>query len=151
LRSVLAERFKLAVHRDSKVLPAYALSVGKSGPKLHHSETSGGPSLSFPRGKISGQRVSMEKLAEVLSYRLNHPVVDRRELKGLYDVTLEWMEERDADNIAGGDRRIAPTGGVSRPSIFTAIQEQLGLRLQAEKLPVETVVVDAVERVPTAN
>jgi uncharacterized protein (TIGR03435 family) len=151
LQTVLKERFKLMIHRESKTLPAYALVVGKNGPKIKHSQTSGGPSLSFPKGKITGQRVPMARLAEVLSFRLNGPVVDRTELEGVFDVKLEWTDQTDLSPGAEKGPGVPADGKVVGPSVFTAIQEQLGLKLQAEKLPVEIIVVDSVERVPTEN
>lgn len=143
---MLANRFKLAVHREEKTLPVYLVAVAKNGPKLRRSEGAGGPGrVSFPRGRVTSQRVSMERLAEILSFRLGRPVVDRTELKGFFEVTLAWAEGEGGSNspLQAGD-------SPSWPSIFTAVQEQLGLTLEAEKLPVDIIVIDHVER-PSEN
>ena len=139
LRRLLAERFQLKVHRESKVVSAYALVAGKNGPKLQQVEASGGSHMNSSRGQMTAQKVSMSQLADFLARQLDRPVVDRTEIKGVFDLKLEWTEESQS------------TDGASGPSIFTAVQEQLGLRLQAQKLPVEILVVDNVEKVPTEN
>jgi uncharacterized protein (TIGR03435 family) len=142
LQALLAERFKLSVHREPKTVQAYALVVAKGGLKMK--ETEAGPShTSDSRRQLTAQKVSIKWLADWLSLRLSGPVVDQTETKGSFDFTLQWTpeggaNEKSADNPAG-------------PSIFSALQEQLGLRLQAQKLPVEVVVVDHVEKVPTEN
>jgi len=141
LQTLLVDRFKLAVHRESKVLSAYALVVGKNGPKLKEVEAGNGSSMDSHNTKLTAARTSMERLADFLARRLDRPVVDSTELKGVYYFTLEWApEEKESkpDSQAG-------------PSLFTALQEQLGLRLQPKKLPVEILVVDHAERAPTEN
>jgi uncharacterized protein (TIGR03435 family) len=87
--------------------------------------------------------VSMASLADFLSSRLDRPVLDRTELKGAYTISLNWAP--DALENAGA------AAGASGPSIFTALQEQLGLRLTAAKGPVEILIVDSLERSPTEN
>ena len=88
------------------------------------------------RGRIVALKAAMGPFADRLGQFVDLPVMDKTELKGLYDFTLEW--DPDQDSAAG-------------PSVFTAIQEQLGLRLQSQKLPVGVIVVDHAERVPTEN
>ena len=142
LQTLLADRFKLAVHRESKVMSAYALVVGKNGPKLHAVE-SGRSHRNSDGGKLSAQKVSMPQLADFLARHLDRPVVDKTELEGVFDFELRW----------GSDERGEAQKGTtdSGPSIFTAVQEQLGLKLQSQKLPVEILVIDHAERVPTEN
>lgn len=142
MQTLLAERFQLAVHRESKEMPAYALVAGKSGPKLQQVEP-GGTSMNTG-GKngaqhIQADRVSMAQLAETLARIVEHPVVDQTGLKGVYKLNLEYSADNARSDAASG------------PSIYTALQEQLGLKLQTQKLPVEIIVVDRVERVPTEN
>lgn len=139
MQSLLAERFKLEAHREPKVLSAYALVVGKTGPKLQEAVGFHGSSMNSNNSKLTA-KASMERLADFLARRLDRPVVDLTELKGIYDFKLEWTPE---DSKA--------TSADAGPSLFTALQEQLGLRLQPKKLPVDVLVVDHVERVPTEN
>jgi uncharacterized protein (TIGR03435 family) len=146
LRTLLAERFHLAVHRESKDMPAYALVVAKSGPKLEDAKQSG-DSTSTGRGRFEDKAVSMAGLADQLARQLEHPVVDKTGLTGIYNLKLEWTPD---DQPAGkGDGASGePALG---PSIFGALQEQLGLKLQTQKLPVEVIVVDHVDRTPVEN
>jgi uncharacterized protein (TIGR03435 family) len=144
MQTLLTER-QLAVHLESKQLPAYALVVGKSGLKLQQVKP-GGTNLDIG-GKnneqhIIGAGVSMEALAGILARVVARPVMDQTGLPGVYNVKLEYTPDDDKseslDSAAG-------------PSIYAALQEQLGLKLQTQKLPVEMVVVDHVERIPTEN
>jgi uncharacterized protein (TIGR03435 family) len=140
LQTLLADRFKLAVHRESKVMSAYALVAGKNGPKLHAVEAGGGSHRNSDGGKLTAQKVSMPQLADFLARHLDRPVIDKTELAGVFDFELRWAQD-DSHS----------TDSASGPSIFTAVQEQLGLKLQSQKLPVEILVVDHAERVPTEN
>ena len=144
MQALLAERFELAVHRESKEMPAFALVVGKSGPKLQQVKP-GGTSMNDNGNnnsrQITGEGVSMAVLAGTLARIVEHPVVDQTGLQGVYNLKLDFTPENaksDGPDAAG-------------PSIYTALQEQLGLKLQTQKLPVEIIVVDRVERVPTEN
>jgi uncharacterized protein (TIGR03435 family) len=145
MQALLAERFHLAVHRESKEMPAYALVVGKSGPKLQQVEP-GGTNMNNNGNnnsrQITAERVSMAVLAETLARIVEHPVVDRTGLQGVYKLKLEYTPDNARPD--GPD-------GAAGPSIYTALQEQLGLKLQTQKLPVDVIVVDRVERVPTEN
>lgn len=140
-QALLAERFKLAVHRESKVLPAYGLVVAKGGPKLKEVEAGKGSSMNTDNNHLTASHTNMERLADFLARRMDRPVVDETGLKGAYDFELEWAAE---EKEAKSDEK-------SPPTLFTALQEQLGLRLQAKKMPLETLVVDHVERLPTEN
>jgi uncharacterized protein (TIGR03435 family) len=139
IQSLLADRFLLRLHRESRQLTAYALGVAKGGPKLEkaQSETGLRNSSRNARAHANGS-VTMASLAEFLSRGLDRPVVDRTGLAGFYNVTLDWAADA-LENAASG------------PSIFTALQEQLGLRLNAVKAPVEILIVESVERSPTEN
>jgi uncharacterized protein (TIGR03435 family) len=146
LRTLLVERFHLATHRESKDMPAYALLVAKSGPKLEVTKMSG-DSTSSNRGRFEDKAVSMAGLADQLARQLERPVVDKTGLTAVYTLKLEWTpDDQPAGRGEGGAGE--PALG---PSIFTAVQEQLGLRLQTQKLPVEIIVVDRVDRAPTEN
>jgi len=177
LQSMLADRFKLALHHETKALPVYALVVAKSGAKLH--ETPAAPADSAPpeplgkpgsgpaprgsimmkgRGNLEVNGIALSLFADALSRQLGLLVVDQTGLKGEYDFTLKWtpddgqgqMFRGAGDPGTGQPAASAPTSDSSGPSIFTALQEQLGLKLESQKAPVDTLVIDHVER-PSEN
>ena len=159
LRSLLAERFQLKIHRESKEQAVYALVIGKGGSKLQESEVKegGGPRgmMRMGRGQLIGTAVQMQMLVSSLSSQLGRPVIDRTGLKGNYDFKLEWTP--DPGQAGGGPLGAVPPGAdappppdPNGPSIFTAVQEQLGLRLESQKGPVETLIIDHVEK-PSEN
>ncbi len=171
MQSMLADRFKLAVHHETKELPVYALVVGKNGPKFHEAAVKpddpapaeppkpGGP---MPRGGIwmkgrgdlTVNGASLDMFANVLSRQLGQLVVDKTGLKGNYDFTLKWTPDEGQGQMFKGagepPRDAAPPPDASGPSIFTALQEQLGLKLESQKGPADTIVIDHVER-PSEN
>jgi bla regulator protein blaR1 len=166
LQALLAERFNLKIHRETKEEPVYLLGIGKNGPKLQDAKP--GDTHTFPGadgsavlgriqigpGSGGGQKarafaVSMKMLGEWLSRELTRPVLDRTGLTGAYDFTLEWMPDMalsptpdaaNADSLPGNPMA----------SIFTAVQQQLGLKLEPGKGPIEVVVIDHVDR-PSGN
>jgi uncharacterized protein (TIGR03435 family) len=146
LRTLLEERFKLATHSEQKELPGYALVVAKSGLKLKPVEPSaGGTGVNSNNGAITLEvtAISMPDVADLLARRLGSTVVDHTDAAGKYSFVLHWT--LDDSNGAPSD------GGAAE---FAAVQEAigtLGLHLQATKVPVQMVVVDHVERVPTEN
>jgi uncharacterized protein (TIGR03435 family) len=139
VQSLLADRFAMAGHRETRMLPVYALTVAKNGPKLREVAADAGPGV-----RINGARfqslsdneppkgLSMGRLAGTLSDHpvLRRPVIDNTGLTGIYSFDLTFsMKEGD-----------------DRPSIFTAVQEQLGLKLESVKAPLEVLVVDHIEK-----
>jgi uncharacterized protein (TIGR03435 family) len=142
LQSLLADRFRLAVHHESKTLQAYVLDVAKPGPKLEKTDNGLGNTNSS-RGRLDAQGITMDRLADTLSRQMDLPVVNRTGLTGVFNLKLEWSRENPG---AAG----TPKGDPDRPSIFTAIQEQLGLRLHSQKTEIETIVIEHAER-PDAN
>lgn len=145
LQSLLADRFKLKMHREERVLQVYVLTVGKNGPKVK--EAQGGDSSIGVRirgvGHVTGTKASMQQLTETLSdvrmngrAMLNRPVLDRTGLNGVYDFVLEWTPD------------LAPVDGAAPggPSIFTAVQDQLGLKLETQKAPVQIFIIDHAEK-----
>jgi len=166
LQALLADRFQLKIHRESKESPMYALVVAKNGPKLKEAAprepppgqnapeppgrgSPNGPfrGLRMGRGQLTGGGATLAMLANVLSNQLGRSVVDKTELKGEYDFTLEWTPEPGQGPPFGTPPPdAAPPPDVSGPSIFTALQEQLGLRLESAKGPVEILVVDHAEK-----
>jgi uncharacterized protein (TIGR03435 family) len=159
LQALLTDRFKLAVHRETKALPGYALVIAKNGPKLREAdgiEGVEGQWSSNAQGLLSFRRTPMATLAEFLSDSLGCTVVDHTGLKGKYNFTFQWTSvQTEAETSAGqeGGRQAANNPHMldaSEPSIFTAIQEQLGLKLEPAKNPVEVLVIDHIEK-PSLN
>jgi uncharacterized protein (TIGR03435 family) len=138
LRALLAERFKVTAHTEEREMPVLALRIAKGGSKLRPTDTAE-VGLSGGQGRISitGGNDALAVLVYELSWRLDRPVIDQTGLKGRYAFTLNWSEDG-----------ASPTSGA--PSVFTAIQEQLGLKLEATKGPVTFLVIDHAER-PSAN
>jgi uncharacterized protein (TIGR03435 family) len=153
LRTFLADRFKLKFHREQKEFSIYALTIARNGPKLKKgSEPPSGPRpltfyLSSRAVRMLGQNASMAELASVFQQgALDRPVVDKTGLAGRFDFDLEWTPEESQFNGAG----LRGTAESTQPELFTAIQQQLGLRLEATRGPIETLVIDHVER-PSEN
>ncbi len=152
MQALLAERFKLAIHRETREVTLYALVVAKGGPKIRPTEAPAvmgqNPFSMSGRGRLIGTQVSAEMLAKALSDQLSRSVQDQTGLKGVFDFKLEW--EPDA-SPGGPDGAAAGADLRAGSSLFTAIQEQLGLKLETRKGPVEVLVIDHIERVPTEN
>jgi len=145
LRALLAERFQLALHRETRTMDALVLEVVKNGPKLEKSSGTGANSnTSGSHGALNATDTPMATLAEVLSRTIGSPVVNGTNLDGAYNFKLTWNPEADRPLKPGE----APAD--NGPNLFTALQQQLGLRLQARKLPVEVLVIDRAEK-PAAN
>src|SRR5262245_59859501 len=139
LQALLVDRFHLGIRHETKELSAYSLNLAKSGPRLRESTTPEDlQDMRVDLGLIKSNRMSAAQLAGMLSRLLGLPVVDKTGLTAYYDLLLKWTPEEAAAD--------APPG----PSIFTAIQDTLGLRLVAGKEMVAVLVVDHVERL-TAN
>lgn len=155
LRKLLIDRFKITFHREEKEFAIYALTVAKNGPKLMEAapvtSPEGPPPLVFTiypdRARLPGRSATMAELATVFQRAaLDRPVVDKTGLSGRYDFDLEWTP--DETQFGGG----VPTGNpeAPKPDLFTALQQQLGLKLEATRGPVAALVIDQVER-PSAN
>ncbi len=156
LQNLLADRFQLAIHRETKEQSVYALVVGKGGSKLKVSEVKAGERrrmMRMGRGQITGEGVQLEMLTNTLSGQLGRPVIDRTELTGPFDLKLEWTPDPGqgpGGPFAGPPQDGQPAPDPNGPSLFTAIQEQLGLKLESSKGPVEVIVIDKVEK-PSEN
>jgi uncharacterized protein (TIGR03435 family) len=139
LQALLADRFKLRVHYESRIQSIDQLVVAKSGPKLKQWPAGEEPrGTSWGHSQITIQGVGLDKLAFCLSDVLGRKVVDKTGLAGNYDIDLKWTPD---------DQQQKPDAG---PTLFTALEEQLGLKLDAAKGPVDTLVVDYVEK-PSEN
>jgi len=157
MQAMLAERFGLTVHHDPKVVSGYALVVAKNGPKLEKSTaTDPRPSTNLGRSRSSGLRsltatyAKMSNLANLLSGLLNRPVEDRTALDGVYDFKMEWQTDPTIDPGLQGKGDIPLAADQSGPTIFTALQQTLGLRLESARQSVDAIVIDHAEK-PTAN
>jgi len=147
----LADRFKLVFHRSTREIPAFALVVAKNGPKLKDLGKPENPQdmkMAGGRGLMVGQRIPVAILAEALRSIVGRPVEDQTGLKGNYDFRVQWDpgENVPANNVDGA----APASDRAEASIFTAIQEQLGLRVDSRRKPVEMLIVDSAE-LPSEN
>ena len=149
LQALIVDRFKLVSHRETRELPVYALVADKGGPKFKEvhggrSGTSGSP------GRLEAHATRMPDLANMLFHEVDRPVLDKTELPGFYEFTLLWTPDRfrGAAPGDGAGKGLPDPGG---PSIFTALREQLGLRLEPQKAPIEVLVVDRAEKTPTEN
>ncbi|HVV45990.1 MAG TPA: TIGR03435 family protein, partial [Bryobacteraceae bacterium] len=159
LQSLLADRFHLRVHTETRQMPVYALLIAKGGPKLPPAreecwDPKGGvpppspmarPCGGFNRApnQLLGARDTTANLAQVLAKTLGRSVIDRTGLSGTWDVTLKWTPD---ELLRAG----AAFANEQAGSIFTALQEQLGLRLESQKGPVHVLVIDNAER-PSPN
>jgi uncharacterized protein (TIGR03435 family) len=197
VQDLLMERFHLAVHRETKEVPMYALRVGKNGPRLKESDPAaaaedekaaaegalprpkvtmgadGFPQIpadakmpgtfvltlsggEFTRTKLFARHQTMDELADTIGGYVNRPVQNLTEIKGQYDFTLAFESEPMAFARAARPAGASPDGAPpapadTGPTIFAAVQEQLGLRLEQTRGPVEMLIVDRVEKVPTEN
>lgn len=199
LQNLLAERFKLEIHRDTKELPMYSMVVGKNGPKMKESEEvpaskeegpappppfpsqpkigpDGFPVIPFPgaglfmmmmpgRARFTAKQQTMQDLANRLTTQLSRPVTDATGLKAKYDFTLTFAPDGMNGPMgmmmsppppppgggAGGNSNVFVPEGEAPQDIFSAVQSQLGLKLEAKKGPVEMIVIDHMEKTPTEN
>jgi uncharacterized protein (TIGR03435 family) len=163
VKVLLADRFQLKVHKETRELPVYALIPAKAGVKLVVAKDTGRPRGSggialMDRGWIQGTNVTMESLIRNLSQSMDRPVVDKTHFTEAFDFKLQWTPDSDPSTEPGCPASFAviqeqlklKPEAASCPSIFTAVQEQLGLNLDAQKDPVEVLEIDHVER-PSAN
>jgi uncharacterized protein (TIGR03435 family) len=137
LQTLLTERFQMKLHREKKELPVYVFLPGKGAPKLK-APGEGDPSLSRNANAITFHKFPISRLTFLLTRRMDRPVVDMTGLNGLYDFTVD---------LSG----LPPADPSTSPSIFTAVEEDLGLKLEARSFPVDILMIDQVERVPTEN
>lgn len=136
LQALLADRFHLVVHRETGQHPIYNLVVGKNGPRLAASGSLSGPSI-MKMGQLNAQRLTLSSLASILTFDLKRPVKDKTGLTGEYAIKLEWAPGLEASDT---------TDPSSQPSLFAAVQEQLGLKLESSTGPVEVLMIDQVQR-----
>jgi uncharacterized protein (TIGR03435 family) len=158
LRALIEKRFQLKTRRESEEMPVYRLVVAKNGPKLvpHTGDApKPGDALRMGYGSLQFQKARMASLAFQLSVQLGRPVIDATGLTGEYDFALDWTPEPgqgglEAIGLPPAADPPPPAVDKGSPSIFTAIQEQLGLRLDSNKAPVDVIVIDAAAK-PSEN
>jgi uncharacterized protein (TIGR03435 family) len=148
LQKLMADRFKLAFHREMKELPVYILSVGRTGLKLTKGDPKSVPILDF--GALGTLHATDATMADFTFYMqwtvLDKPVVDQTGLEGRFDFDLIWKP--DDSQFAGLEAKIPPVADA--PPLYTAIQEQIGLKLDSTRAPMEVLVIDHVEK-PSEN
>lgn len=156
LRKLLAERFQVKFHTEQKVLPAYILTVAKGGPKMTRSDVQkldgrGGPEGAMMRpGRMIAQGMSMADFVHTLRRTFDRPVIDQTGLSGLWDLNLKWTPDETEAGMMPGPQALNDDSADAPPPLFTALQEQLGLKLESGKAQVPVFVFDSVEK-PSAN
>jgi len=203
LQQLLAERFKVVAHKETKPLAAYELTVAKGGPRMKEVDAAevaafnaaqearrlgnppatpppapggrrsvsdmplGSIGMSFSSNGARTQRgkINMTQLTNMLTNEVSRPVIDKTDLKGTYEIELSYLADQSSAS-AGALRALGPPPGASAGSdparlqadaeapiatIFQAVQQTLGLKLEAKKLPIDVVVVDSANKVPTEN
>jgi len=160
-RSLLEQRFKLVAHEESRPRPGYDLVVDRSGPKFRESDANAGPArmpggqVRFGAGPANASikgSMTIANLAHYLSLRLSQPVQDLTRLPGKYDIDLSWVPDQILYSANGGNS-VEPQS-VPNPAgadLLKALQESLGLKLEAAKQSVKVIVIDRIERTPTGN
>jgi uncharacterized protein (TIGR03435 family) len=135
LQQLLEQRFHLKVHHETKYVKGYVLVVAKGGPKLQASK-GGGSRYITPQG-LRGPNISLKTFASMLMHPAGRPVIDQTGIQGNYDINLDYSSNETTDS--------------SLPSVFTALTEQLGLKLENQQVPVDMLVIDHVDKEPTEN
>ncbi len=153
VQKLLTDRFRLAFHREKKELTVFAITVAKTGAKLSKSEdnSNGVPGLFFRGlGNLPARNATIADFAGVMQTAvLDRPVVDQTGLTGRFDFTLTWTPDETQFGGRGGQVP-PPANGTAPPDLFTAMQEQLGLKMESTKAPVDVLVIDHVEK-PSDN
>jgi len=149
LQTLIVERFGLKFHRETRDLDGYALVVAKGGARMHEVKAgeagAAEPGVDIGGGLIVGHRAKLSEWSSFFSNELSAPFEDRTGLTGAYDFRLEWS------------RAATPRDGVPEPvdvdgvSLFTAVQQQLGLKLERKKFPVEVFIIDHLDKTPSNN
>lgn len=163
LQSLLEDRFRLEVHHATKDAPVYALVVGRNGPKIKScrdqspaidgpAPPGGGPNhgaIRVSSGALAGNAVTLSLFARMLSQRLDRTVIDKTNLTGRFDIKLHWAPDAGEVPYDPGGNRLPPADP-SGPSVFAAIQEQLGLKLESARAALDVLIVDQAEK-PSEN
>lgn len=144
MQSLLAGRLKLAAHHEQRELRYLSLTVGKAGPKMPVAQENPLADTAYNvAGRIVRKHISMPQLALLIARFERQPVIDTTGLDGFYEVNLEWAPS----DLSAAEPADTPAG----PSIYSAVQSQLGLKLEARRGPVDVLVIDSVQKVPAEN
>jgi uncharacterized protein (TIGR03435 family) len=146
LQALLADRFKLTLHRETKDLQAYVMVAAKGGIKFHESQDSGEPAIERDKSMtaVHFKRVPASQVVEMLSNVLHAPVINNTGLTGYYDATIDiakYMQDRPASD--------SPADIV--PILITGLEQELGLKLESKKMPLDLLIIDHAEKVPVEN
>ncbi len=146
LQALLVERFKLTLHKETKELPAYVLVVAKGGIKFHESKEEGEPDAQSDKSglAVTLKKVPASQFVEMLSSILHAPVINNTGLEGRYDATIN-IGKYMAD-LPQKEGAFDPI-----PMIVTGLQEELGLKLESKKMPLDLLIIDHAEKVPAEN
>ncbi|MGD0912440.1 MAG: TIGR03435 family protein [Terracidiphilus sp.] len=145
MQDLLADRFQLKFHKETRELPIYNLVVAKAGLKIEATPEGKGNGYSMGGGKLSGTGIALDSLAFSLSNEVGRMIVNKTGLTGGYNIDLKWQPDAMAAGSSNSSSADPPL-----PDLFTALQEQLGLKLEAAKGPVDVYVIDQVEK-PSEN
>jgi uncharacterized protein (TIGR03435 family) len=167
LRELLANQYKLVLHHETKELPIYSLVIAKSGPKLQQAKPEdtylsgikdpngqpmkGAHLMRIGPGELTGQALPIAELVRLLSQQLGRTILDKTGLKGEYDFALKWTPEGHSSPLYKGNKggtleNHTLTPDSSEPTLFAALQQQLGLRLESQRGPVDIFIIDRVEK-----
>jgi uncharacterized protein (TIGR03435 family) len=142
LQALLIDRFGVVSHHETKTRAGFALVIARNGPKIQPVPDVGGHNNDNPPGKMQRLRTTIDDFGSAVSGILRQPVVNETQMEGRYNVVLTYAPERGSD---------VPPAADDGPSIFTAIEQQLGLKLEPRKVPVDILVVDRCQKMPTEN
>ncbi len=142
LRTLLMERFQMKLHREKKDLPVYVMLPGKGAAKVKPAAGDGDPSIRWAPDGTTFHKYPISRLTFMLTRRMDRPVLDQTGLNALYDYTVD---------LSGLSDRLAQSDDASGLSVFTAVQRDLGLRMEAKKEPVDVLVIDSANKVPVEN
>jgi bla regulator protein blaR1 len=143
LQALLIERFQMKLHRETREMQVYALVLGKGAPKVKPPAPGEVEGLSGGANGVRFQKEPISRLTFLLTRRMDRPVLDKTGLNGLYDFTIDISGLNNVNPQTADDA----TG----PSIFTAVQADLGLKLESRKEPIKILVIDSANKVPTEN
>jgi uncharacterized protein (TIGR03435 family) len=151
MQTLLRERFKLALHHQTKELGAYLLVVGKNGPKVHESTSEGEGSIDINQRQLSVnvQRTPVSRMVELMSNMLRAPVIDMTGLNGRYDITLNVAKY--AGELATQGKSLDSLQADPQGLLSMILQDEFGLKLEAKKMPLDVLVVDRAEKAPVEN
>jgi uncharacterized protein (TIGR03435 family) len=152
MQSLLAERLQLKLHHEQRDLPFLAIVAGKNGPKLAPAKEAAIPAQVV--GRVLHPRMPMSMLANLLSRFERQLILDKTGLTGPFSVDLQWIPDYLRERALQGGPPPMVNGqpvDLNGPSIYTAVQEQLGLRLESRKAPVDVLVIDHAEKIPADN